>query len=435
MNLKLRLTIMNYLEFAVWGAYLTSMGSYLAEAGFGSIIGWFYSIQGVVSLFMPGIMGIVADRWIPAQKLLSLCHLLAGLFMGAAGIYGMSVGCSMGMLFTLYALSVAFYMPTLALSNSVAFNALTMGGYDTVKAFPPIRVFGTIGFICTMIAVDLLGFQTSSKQFVVSGCLSLLLSAYSLTLPASPVKGETDGEASTSLVQALGLDSFRLFRKKKMAIFFIFSMLLGVSLQITNGYANPFITSFKDVAEYADTFGAQHANILISLSQISETCCILLIPFCLKRFGIKNVMMIAMFAWMLRFGLFGAGDPGSGLWMLVLSCIVYGVAFDFFNISGALFVDQNTDAETRSSAQGLFMIMTNGLGATIGTLSAQAVVNTFVFNEGVTDVIAGWRTSWYIFAGYSLAVLVLFAVIFRPKRPLTRPTDTLSPKGEGKVSI
>ena len=435
MNLKLRLIIMNYLEFAVWGAYLTSMGSYLAEAGFGSIIGWFYSIQGVVSLFMPGIMGIVADRWIPAQKLLSLCHLLAGLFMGTAGIYGMSVGCSMGMLFTLYALSVAFYMPTLALSNSVAFNALTMGGFDTVKAFPPIRVFGTIGFICTMIAVDLLGFQTSSKQFVVSGCLSLLLSAYSLTLPASPVKGKTDGEASTSLVQALGLDSFRLFRKKKMAIFFIFSMLLGVSLQITNGYANPFITSFKDVAEYADTFGAQHANILISLSQISETCCILLIPFCLKRFGIKNVMMIAMFAWMLRFGLFGAGDPGSGLWMLVLSCIVYGVAFDFFNISGALFVDQNTDAETRSSAQGLFMIMTNGLGATIGTLSAQAVVNTFVFNEGVTDVIAGWRTSWYIFAGYSLAVLVLFAVIFRPKKPHTRPSDTLSPRGEGKVSV
>ena len=426
---------MNYLEFAVWGAYLTSMGSYLAEAGFGSIIGWFYSIQGVVSLFMPGIMGIVADRWIPAQKLLSLCHLLAGLFMGTAGIYGMSVGCSMGMLFTLYALSVAFYMPTLALSNSVAFNALTMGGFDTVKAFPPIRVFGTIGFICTMIAVDLLGFQTSSKQFVVSGCLSLLLSAYSLTLPASPVKGKTDGEASTSLVQALGLDSFRLFRKKKMAIFFIFSMLLGVSLQITNGYANPFITSFKDVAEYADTFGAQHANILISLSQISETCCILLIPFCLKRFGIKNVMMIAMFAWMLRFGLFGAGDPGSGLWMLVLSCIVYGVAFDFFNISGALFVDQNTDAETRSSAQGLFMIMTNGLGATIGTLSAQAVVNTFVFNEGVTDVIVGWRTSWYIFAGYSLAVLVLFAVIFRPKKPHTRPSDTLSPRGEGKVSV
>ena len=433
MNLKLRLIVMSFLEFAVWGAYLTSMGSYLASAGFGSIIGWFYSIQGVVSLLMPGIMGIVADRWIQAQRLLSLCHLTAGLFMGAAGFYGLTSGCNIGVLFTLYALSVAFYMPTLALCNSVAFNALTTGGYDTVKAFPPIRVFGTIGFICTMWIVDLLAFQTTSNQFIVSGGLSLLLAAYSLTLPASPVKAGEKTEKS--LVQALGLDSFKLLRKKKMAIFFVFSMLLGVSLQITNGYANPFITSFKDVAEYADTFGAQHANILISLSQISEAFCILLIPFCLKKFGIKNVMMIAMVAWVLRFGLFGLGNPGSGLWMFVLSCIVYGVAFDFFLISGALFVDQNTDATTRSSAQGLFMIMTNGLGATIGTLSAQAVVNAFVFNDGVTDVIAGWRTSWYVFAGYSLAVLVLFAIIFRPKKPLTRPTDTLSPEGEGKVSI
>ena len=363
-------------------------------------------------------MGIVADRWIQAQKLLSLCHLLAGLFMGAAGIYGMTSGCSIGMLFTLYALSVAFYMPTLALSNSVAFNALTMSGYDTVKAFPPIRIWGTIGFICTMVAVDLLGFQTTSKQFVVSGALSLLLAMYSLTLPASPVKEQTADESSSLIVRMFGLDSFKLFKKKKMAIFFIFSMFLGVCLQITNGYANPFITSFKDVAEFADTFGAQHANILISLSQISETCCILLIPFCLKKFGMKKVMMMAMLAWVLRFGLFGLGNTGSGLWMFILSCIVYGVAFDFFNISGALFVDKNTDADTRSSAQGLFMMMTNGFGATIGTLSAQAVVNAFVYDEGVSDVLAGWRTSWFIFAGYALVLLVLFALIFRPKESL-----------------
>ena len=412
--MKLRLTIMNFLEFAVWGAYLTSMGSYLASAGFGSIIGWFYSIQGVVSLFMPGIMGIVADRWIQAQKLLSLCHLMAGLFMGATGLYGMTSGCEIGILFTLYALSVAFFMPTIALCYSVAFNALSTNGYDTVKAFPPIRIWGTIGFICTMVTVDLLGFQTTSKQFVVSATLSLVLAMYSLTLPASPVKNQVD-KSSSLIVRMFGLDSFKLFKKKKMAIFFIFSMFLGVCLQITNGYANPFITSFKDVAEFADTFGAQHANILISLSQISETCCILLIPFCLKKFGMKKVMMMAMFAWVLRFGLFGLGDTGSGLWMFVLSCIVYGVAFDFFNISGALFVDKNTDADTRSSAQGLFMMMTNGFGATVGTLSAQAVVNAFVYDEGVSDALAGWRTSWFIFAGYALVLLVLFALIFRPK--------------------
>lgn len=415
--MRFRLTIMNFLEFAVWGAYLTSMGAYLAEAGFGSIIGWFYSIQGVVSLFMPGIMGIVADRWIQAQKLLSLCHLMAGVFMGATGFYGMTSGCEIGVLFTLYALSVAFFMPTIALSYSVAFNALSTNGYDTVKAFPPIRIWGTIGFICTMVTVDLLGFQTTSKQFLVSATLSLVLAAYSLTLPASPVKNQTD-KSSSLIVRIFGLDSFKLFKKKKMALFFIFSMFIGVCLQITNGYANPFITSFKNVAEYADTFGAQHANILISLSQISETCCILLIPFCLKKFGIKKVMMIAIFAWVLRFGLFGLGDTGSGLWMLVSSCIVYGVAFDFFNISGALFVDKNTDADTRSSAQGLFMMMTNGFGATVGTLSAQAVVNAFVYDEGVSDALAGWRTSWFIFAGYALVLLVLFALIFRPKESL-----------------
>jgi len=413
----MKLILMNFLEFAVWGAYLTSMGTYLAGAGFGSIIGWFYAVQGVVSIFMPALMGIVADRWIPAQRLLGLCHLLAGLFMVGAGVYGLSDGANISLLFTLYALSVAFYMPTLALSNSVAFNALTKAGLDTVKDFPPIRVFGTVGFICTMWVVDLLGFQPSSKQFLVSGAISIVLAAYAQTLPACPTKKSAGGEyQAPSLVQSLGLDAFKLFKSYKMAVFFIFSMLLGVSLQITNGYANPYITSFQGIAEFADTFGAQHANILISLSQISETCCILLIPFCLSRFGIKRVMMMAMAAWVLRFGLFGTGNPGSGVWMFVLSCIVYGVAFDFFNISGALFVDKNTDTSIRSSAQGLFMMMTNGIGATVGTLTAQEIVNHFVYNQPEAAQLEGWRTCWFIFAGYALVVLVLFTFIFRPKK-------------------
>lgn len=411
--LKSRLTLMNFLEFAVWGAYLTCMGAFLATNGYGDIIGWFYAVQGIVSLFMPGIMGIVADRWVQAQRLLSLCHMLAGSFMIAAGVYGLQEGFNVAILFTLYTLSVAFYMPTLALSNSVAFNGLTANGMDTVKDFPPIRVFGTIGFIVTMMTVDVLGFQTTSQQFLVSGGLSIVLALYSLTLPTCPVKGKVAG---AGIVQALGLDAFRLFRNPRMAVFFIFSMLLGVSLQITNGYANPFITSFGEISEFADTFGAKHANILISLSQISETCCILLIPFFLKRFGIKRVMMIAMLAWVFRFGLFGLGDPGPGVWMFVLSCIVYGVAFDFFNISGALFVDKNTDAGIRSSAQGLFMIMTNGLGATIGTLSAQLVVNHFVYSPTVTDALGGWRTSWFVFAAYAFVVLVLFTMLFKENK-------------------
>lgn len=417
MNLKIRLTVMNFLEFAVWGAYLTSMGTFLFKAGYGSHIGFFYSIQGIVSLFMPGIMGIIADRWVQAQRLLSACHLFAAAFMIAAGLYGMTEGFSIGILFPLYSLSVAFYMPTLALSNSVAFNALNQAGMDTVKDFPPIRVFGTVGFIFTMWAVDFLGFQPTSQQFLLSGSLSVVLAVYSLTLPQVPVRSASSasGEKPT-LVQALGLDAFRLFKRYDMAVFFIFSMLLGVSLQITNGFANPYITSFQNIPEYADTFGARHANILISISQISEAFCILLIPLFLKRFGIKRVMMIAMMAWVLRFGLFGLGNPGSGVWMFVISCIVYGVAFDFFNVSGALFVDSNTDTGIRSSAQGLFMIMTNGLGATIGTLTAQAIINHYVYAFPENAQLPGWRTSWMIFAAYALVVFILFTIFFRPKK-------------------
>lgn len=408
---------MNFLEFAVWGAYLTSMGTFLFKAGYGSHIGFFYSIQGIVSLFMPGIMGIIADRWVQAQRLLSACHLFAAAFMIAAGLYGMTEGFSIGILFPLYSLSVAFYMPTLALSNSVAFNALNQAGMDTVKDFPPIRVFGTVGFIFTMWAVDFLGFQPTSQQFLLSGSLSVVLAVYSLTLPQVPVRSASSasGEKPT-LVQALGLDAFRLFKRYDMAVFFIFSMLLGVSLQITNGFANPYITSFQNIPEYADTFGARHANILISISQISEAFCILLIPLFLKRFGIKRVMMIAMMAWVLRFGLFGLGNPGSGVWMFVISCIVYGVAFDFFNVSGALFVDSNTDTGIRSSAQGLFMIMTNGLGATIGTLTAQAIINHYVYAFPENAQLPGWRTSWMIFAAYALVVFILFTIFFRPKK-------------------
>ena len=419
--LQIRLIVMNFLEFAVWGAYLTSMGTYLATHGMASNIGWFYSIQGIVSLFMPALMGIVADRWIPAQKALSLCHGLAGLFMCAAGIYAYTAGdIHFATLFSLYTISVAFFMPTIALTNSVAFNALVKAGMDTVKDFPPIRVFGTIGFIATMWCVDLLGFQATPWQFVVSGGLSIILALYALTLPACEIK---KAEGNVNLVEALGLKAFTLFKQKKMALFFIFSMLLGMCLQVTNSYANPFITSFGAIEEFASTFGVQHANILISISQICEALCILAIPFFLKRFGIKNVMLMAMFAWVFRFGFFGAGDPGfPGVLLFILSCIVYGFAFDFFNISGALYVDQETEPAQRSSAQGLFMMMTNGLGATIGTLTAQVIVNKLVYAESVISngahaVWDGWKEAWYIFAGFALVVAIAFWIFF-PKTPV-----------------
>ena len=423
-SIKLRLIVMNVNQWAVWGSYLTSMGSYLAGVGLASKIGIFYAMQGIVSIFMPTLMGIVADKYIPAQKLLGYCHGIAGAAMAAAAFYGMSAGADVafGPLFSLYAISVAFYMPTIALSNSVAYNILEKNGYDTVKDFPPIRVFGTVGFICAMLFVNFMTngqgvqYQHSYNQFIVSGICGLAMFLYCFTLPECPCNKNAGAEQT--LAERFGLNAFALFKDRQLAIFFIFSMLLGVALQITNGFANPFISHFQEVPEFADTWGARNANALISISQISETLGILLIPIAMKIFGIKRVMLIAMFAWVLRFGLFGAGNPGSGVWMLILSMIVYGVAFDFFNISGALYTNMRTSEKLQNSAQGLFMLMTNGIGATIGTLSAQAVVNHFVYNAAEPN----WSAAWYTFAAYALVVAFLFMILFK------------TPKNEDKIA-
>lgn len=435
MNLKVRLALMNFLEFAVWGAYLTCMGNYLGKAGLGEQIAWFYAIQGIVSIFMPTLMGIVADKYIQPQRLLGLCHLVAGGFM--LGCWWMGVQAGFGnelpnksLFIALYTLSVAFFMPTIALSNTTAFTILKNNGMDTVKDFPPIRVLGTVGFIATMwfvncavwedgafsftLAENAHKFQYTYMQFFVSGLLSILLCAYCFTLPECKL---SKTQEKTSLAEALGLNAFKLFKTKRMAFFFIFSALLGMCLQVTNGYAGPFITSFKGStdAAIASSFAANNATLLTSISQISEALCILMIPFFLKRYGIKVVMLMSMFAWVFRFGLFGVGNPAMpGVLLFILSCIVYGVAFDFFNVSGGIFVDQECEPSIKASAQGLFMMMTNGVGATVGTLAAGEIVNHYCSWQG--DYLQGdWQTCWFIFAGFALVVGILFALVFHPE--------------------
>lgn len=422
-SLKLRLSALSFLEFAVWGSYLVSLGLYLGSVGLGDYVFWFYTVQGLVSLVMPALVGVIADRFVQAQRMLSICHFLAGAFMIAAGWYAMDAGADVqfGPLFTLYTLSVAFYMPTLGLSNSVAFNALIKGGLDTVKDFPPIRVFGTVGFIAAelfvnFVKIDGVAIQNSYTQLFTSGVVALIMAMYSLTMPACPTNRNKGG----SIADAMGLSAFKLFKQRDMAIFFIFSMLLGVSLQITNSYGTMFIEQFGKVEQYAQDFFAANPTFLISLSQCSEALCILLIPVCLKKLGIKGVMLMAMIAWVGRFGLFGLGNTSAaGVWMLMLSCIVYGVAFDFFNVSGGLYVDRRTAPELRSSAQGLFMMITNGVGASIGTfLAGTLIVNKKVFTPGLTpeEQLAGWRESWFIFAAYAAIVAILFFLIFKEKK-------------------
>lgn len=431
-SVKSRLAVMNFLEFAVWGAYLTCMSNYLGRAGMGAEIAWFYAIQGIVSIFMPTIIGIVADRFVHPQRLLGLCHLVAGVAMiGLFWLGSQSAEPDKTLFIAVYTLSVAFYMPTLALSNTVAFSILRRAGLDTVKDFPPIRVLGTVGFIVTMWLVNCLTwdgvslgftlgesewkFQYTYMQFFVSGVLGVILFLYTFTLPDCPL-GKSSADRR-SISEAMGLSAFKLFKNKTMAMFFIFSMFLGMSLQVTNGYAGPFLTSFRSsgVAEIASSFAANNATMLISLSQISEALCILLIPFFLRRYGIKTVMLMAMTAWVLRFGFFGIGSPQMpGVILFILSCIVYGVAFDFFNVSGGLFVDQKCDDSNKAAAQGLFMLMTNGLGASIGTLAAGAVIDHYChWENGV--LVGDWKSAWMIFSAYAAVVAVLFFLVFHDK--------------------
>lgn len=398
-SLKGKLIVMNFLEYAVWGAWLISLGVYLGTLDFtGGQIGAFFATMGIASIFMPTLMGIVADKWIPDERLTSICHLIAGgLMIAAAQVTDFTP------LYTLILLSVCFYMPTLGLTNATAYSALNRAELDTVKHFPPIRVFGTVGFICAMLVVDNLGFKTSATQLYISAGLSFALAAWMFVFPSSRIihKPRTGDEG---LLEKLGLEAFRLFKRHDMAIFFLFSVLLGICLQITNAFANVYITGFGEDPAYAGTFGVEHSGTLISLSQISEALCILMIPFFLKRFGIKAVMMISFMAWVLRFAFLGWGNPGDGVALLIFSMIIYGVAFDFFNISGSLYVDKQTTPALRSSAQGVFLMMTNGLGSTIGAYAAGFVVDRVGFPE-----------SWFIFAGYALVAGILFWLLFHDR--------------------
>lgn len=436
---RLRLTILSFLQFAVWGSYLVCLGQFLGASGLGADISLFYAVGGFVSIFMPALAGLIADKWVQAQRLLGICHIMAAASMLCAWFYAEAhPQLEFTPFFCLFTLSVAFYMPTIALSNTVSFSILKGKGYDTVTAFPPIRTFGTVGFILAMWFVNSFyyydgsfgftlsdtnpfaayRFQYTDMQLLTSVILGVILACYSFTLPAVKVACAKNSEKK-GILAILGLDAFRLLADRRMFVFFFFSMLLGVALQITNGYAAPFISSFKAIPEYTNTFGANNATLLTSISQISEAMCILLIPFCLKRFGIKNVILMAMGAWVLRFGFFGIGNPGSGLWLLILSMIVYGVAFDFFNVSGALFVEKETDDSVKASAQGLFMLMTNGLGASIGMIIAGGIVNRFVTPQevdGITYMLGNWSAPWLIFSAYALVVAVAFFFCFKERK-------------------
>lgn len=406
MSLKLRLTIMSFLQFFVWGAWLITVANYWfgTKQWSGAEFGAIFSTLGISSIFMPALTGIIADKWMNAEKLYGILHILGGLAL----LYIPQVDNPTTFYYIIFA-AMLCYMPTISLSNSVAYNILKNNNYDVVKEFPPIRVWGTIGFIAAMWLTNLSGNKASANMFYISAFAAFILGVYSFTLPKCPPQKLISEHAS--FAEKFGLSAFKLFGTYKMALFFLFSMFLGGALQLTNMYGDVYLSEFAKVPEYADSFVVKYSTIIMSISQISETLFILAIPFFLKRFGIKQVMLISMIAWVLRFGLFAYGNPVDGLWMIILSCIVYGMAFDFFNISGSLFVETTTDSKIRSSAQGLFMMMSNGFGAFFGGLISGIVIDNYFTHDGTRD----WHNIWLSFAGYALVIAILFAVLFKHK--------------------
>ncbi|MBK0368364.1 nucleoside permease [Flavobacterium agrisoli] len=447
MGIKNRLILMSFLQFFVWGAWLITIGNYWfgTKVWDGTQFGLVFGTMGIASLFMPTLTGIMADRWVNAEKLYGVLHILYALVL----FYIPQVTTPETFIYVML-LAMCFYMPTIALSNSISYTSLKLNDKDVVKEFPPIRVWGTIGFIVAMWITNLSGSKSTEFQFYIAGLGALLLGLYAFTLPKCKPQRLIKENATWS--ETLGLEAFKLFGNYKMALFFIFSMFLGGALQLTNAYGDVFLDEFKHFPKYADSFVIKYSTIIMSISQVSETLFILAIPFFLKRFGIKQVMLISMLAWVLRFGLFAYGDPVGGLWMIILSCIVYGMAFDFFNISGSLFVETNTDSKIRSSAQGLFMMMTNGVGAVLGSFTSGWAIDkfftksfhntqelslfldtevnnpkmiAFVENQGTNILDNGtfstailmkdWHTIWLAFACYALLIAIAFAILFRHK--------------------
>lgn len=403
--IKPRLIAMSFLQFFVWGAWLITIGNYCDTtlnwtfAEFGAI----FSTMGISALFMPTLIGFIADKWINAERLYSLLHL-----GNAIAMLILPTITHPQSFFWVVLFAMICYMPTLALSNSIAYQILKSQNNDVIKIFPTIRVWGTVGFIAAMWVTNLSGNKATAGQFYISAIAGIILSVYALTLPKCPPSHRAENTGGKSNVFK---DALKLMANYKMALFFVFSMLLGAALQLTNMYGDNFLSSFEKVPEYANLLVVRYSTIIMSISQISETLFILAIPFFLKRYGIKKVMLMSMFAWVLRFGLLAYSNPADGLWMIILSCIVYGMAFDFFNVSGSLFVETTASPKIRASAQGLFMMMTNGIGAIIGSSLSGIIIDTYFIHDGVLD----WTGIWLTFALYALIVMILFAILFKHK--------------------
>ena len=408
MGIKLRLTIMQFLQFFIWGAWLCTLGLYMTtpveEGGLafdGALVGSVFALSGIASLIMPAVIGVVSDKWVNAERLMGILHGIGAVALFSAAFISDYDWFKIAMLVNMLA-----YMPTLSLSYTVAYNAIDKAGLDRIKDYPPVRVWGTVGFIVAMWIDNFTGFSSNNGQLIMAGCASVVMALYCFTLPACP---PAKAMKNSGLISMFGLDALVLFKNYRTAVFLLFSFLLGAALQVTNMYGVPFLDSFKST--HPEAWAVKYSVILSSLSQVSETLFILAIPFFMGRYGIKRVMIISFTAWVLRFGVFAIGGPeGFPVIFLILSMIVYGMAFDFFNVSGSLFIADEAPASIKASAQGIFMMMTNGLGSIVGGYGAG-----WVIKQHTVGAVTDWTACWTIFAAYAFVIGLLFALTFHYK--------------------
>ncbi len=432
-----RLSVLFFLQFAVWGCFLTSIAQLLGSAGLGAHVSTIYATAGIVSIITPAIVCHIADHYLSARRMLSICHVVAAIFMFCTWYYA-NTHSRMHFVpfYSLYLAFLAFFMPTIPLSTTVAFIKINASGNDATKMFPRIRIFGTVGFVAAMWLVNSAylhdghfgftineaspfagyRFQYTSMQLLATAVLSLATAAYNIMLPEYGVRSTAP---KPSFAQIIGLDALQLFRRPDLRRFFIIVIFAGVCTQIGNGYATSFISQFAAGERYATSAVAANATMLFSLSNISEAASILIVGTVLTRLGIRRTLFIAMLAWTARFALFAFGNPGSGLWSLVLSMAIFGIAFNFYHIAGMLYVERNTTGSNKALGQGLFMMLNTGVGSTVGMVAAGAVVNHYCHwqaHDNRALLVGDWQSAWLIFAAYTLALAVAIFLLLNDKK-------------------
>ncbi|MCC5930921.1 MAG: nucleoside permease [Cyclobacteriaceae bacterium] len=389
-SFRLQLSAMMFLQYFIWGAWYVTMGTYMAEnlGASGVNIGLAYSALAVATIISPFFVGMIADRFFAAQRIMGLLHIVgAGLLFLATQ---MPDSTSFYWVILMYSL---VYMPTIALSNSVAFYHMT----DPGKQFPWIRVFGTLGWIVAGLLITLLGIEKSSGTFLMAALLSGALGIFSLTLPNVPPKGSEDGSS------ALSTEAFVMFKDKPYLIFFIAAILVCIPLSFYYGFANLFL---NDV-------GMADPASKMTLGQVSEAIFILALPFLFYRWGVKNILLVGMLAWILRYIFFAFGDADANLWMLYTGIILHGICYDFFFITGYMYTEVKAGEKIKNAAQGLFTVATYGVGMVIGTWFSGLTVEHYTDNG-----VYGWMNIWFVPAAIAIAVLIYFILFFHEKKEI-----------------